>query len=86
MFLIGIGNFIVNSGVNQGNLPRRKLRPFSERVREMKCPISFLGSNRRYCPFWLVLSLTLQVARMCDKYGGRYEEDNVALLKSDSDA
>ena len=66
LFLIGTGNFMNNSGVNQGNLPRRKLRPFLERVREMECPILFLGSNRRYCQFWLVLSLTLQVAHTCD--------------------
>jgi hypothetical protein len=50
LFLIGAENFIINSGVNQGNLPHRKLRPFLERVRKMECPISFIGSNIRYCP------------------------------------
>ena len=48
LFLVGTGNFMNNSGMNQGNLPRRKLRPFLERVGEMECLISFLGSNRRY--------------------------------------
>ena len=48
--LVGTGNFIVNSGVNQGNLPRTKVIPFSKRVREMESPISFLGSSRRYSP------------------------------------
>ena len=66
LFLVGTGDFMNDSGENQGNLPRRKLRPFLERVREMECLISFLGSNRRYCPIWLILSLTLQVARTCD--------------------
>ena len=50
LFLVGTGNFMNDSGVNQGNLPHRKLRPFLERVREMECPISFLGSNGRYRP------------------------------------
>jgi hypothetical protein len=66
LFLIGAGNFIINSGLNQGNLPRRKLRPYLDRVREMECLIPFLGSNRRYYPYQLVLSLTLQVARTCE--------------------
>jgi hypothetical protein len=48
--LIGTGNFFVNSSIAQGILPCRNMIPFLSRVREMDCPISFLGSNRRYRP------------------------------------
>ncbi|KAG2581470.1 hypothetical protein PVAP13_6KG036170 [Panicum virgatum] len=36
-----------NSGIDQGYLPSRKLRPFLDRVREMESLILFLGSNKR---------------------------------------
>jgi hypothetical protein len=37
----------MNSGVDQGILPSRNVIPFLDRVQEMDCPISFLGSNSR---------------------------------------
>jgi hypothetical protein len=35
----------MNYGVDQGILPSRNVIPFLDRVREMDCPILFLGSN-----------------------------------------
>jgi hypothetical protein len=43
----------MNSGVDQGTQLHRNMILFLEMVREMDCPISFLGSNVRY-----VLSLS----------------------------
>jgi hypothetical protein len=48
LYLIGTGNFFVNPSINEGNLPRRNVIPFLDRVREMGVPISFVGSKRRY--------------------------------------
>src|SRR6185503_3967644 len=48
-FLFRPGNFMCNSGIDQGYLPSRKLRPFLDRVREMESLILFLGSNKRSC-------------------------------------
>ena len=45
--LFRTGNFMCNSGVDQGHLPSRKLRYFLDRVREMEGLILFLGSNKR---------------------------------------
>jgi hypothetical protein len=38
----------MNSGIDQWTQHHRNMIPFLERVREMDCPISFLGSNIRY--------------------------------------
>jgi hypothetical protein len=46
-------NFFMNSSMDQGTQLHRNMIYFLERVQEMDCPISFLGSNVRY-----VLSLS----------------------------
>lgn len=66
LFLNDAVNFTTNSGVDQGNQPCTKVRPFSHRVRVMEGPISFLGSNRKdFSNLARTLSFTLQVDGMC---------------------
>jgi len=48
LFLIGTGNLLMNSGIDQGRLPRGNFTPFLNGVQEMENPISFLGPNARY--------------------------------------
>ena len=47
LFLVGTGNFFVNPGMDQGNLPRKKMIPFFHGVQDQGAPISFVGSNRK---------------------------------------
>jgi hypothetical protein len=47
LFLVGTRNFFVNLGMDQGNLPRKKMIPFFHRVQDQGAPISFVGANRK---------------------------------------
>ena len=63
---LGVGNFLVNPGVDRGILPRRNVMPFLDMDGEMDCLISFLGSNIRYLAILLVLSLSFEVSGTCE--------------------
>jgi len=47
LILVRTGNLFVNSGINQGILPRMNKTPLFRGVRERGGLISFLGSNKR---------------------------------------